>query len=68
MLSVNVSVEQKRPPGRPRGRKFGETLPLRLSPEMLADIDAWIAAQPYPKPSRSEAIRRLLTAALDPKG
>jgi hypothetical protein len=36
-----------------------------LRPEMAAAIDAWIAAQPEPRPSRPEAIRRLLAEALE---
>ena len=40
---------------------------VRLPPEYVAILDRWIDAQPDPKPSRPEAIRRLLTAALDPK-
>jgi Arc/MetJ-type ribon-helix-helix transcriptional regulator len=36
----------------------------RLSKDMSRQIDAWIAAQPEPRPSRSEAIRRLLAEAL----
>ena len=39
---------------------------VRIPPAQLAILDSWIAAQPTPKPSRPEAIRRLLTAALDP--
>jgi hypothetical protein len=35
-----------------------------LRPEMAAAIDAWIAAQPPPHPSRTEAIRRLVAEAL----
>ena len=31
---------------------------------MRLRIDAWIATQPEPRPSRSEAIRRLLAQAL----
>ncbi len=31
---------------------------------MLNALDAWIAAQPDPKPGRPEAIRRLLAEAL----
>jgi metal-responsive CopG/Arc/MetJ family transcriptional regulator len=31
---------------------------------VLAAIDAWIAHQPDPKPSRSEAIRRLIEKGL----
>jgi Arc/MetJ-type ribon-helix-helix transcriptional regulator len=36
----------------------------RLREDMYRQIDAWIAAQPEPRPSRSEAIRRLLAEAL----
>ena len=32
----------------------------RLSEEARKKVDAWIAAQPEPRPSRSEAIERLL--------
>jgi hypothetical protein len=32
---------------------------------MEVKLAAWIASQPEPKPSRSEAIRRLLERALD---
>jgi hypothetical protein len=28
--------------------------------DLLAELDAWIAQQPDPKPSRPEAIRRLV--------
>jgi hypothetical protein len=37
---------------------------MRLYPEMEAALAAWIERQPEPKPSRSEAIRRLLGEAL----
>jgi hypothetical protein len=30
----------------------------------LAALDAWIARQPEPRPTRPEAIRRILTEAL----
>jgi len=53
--------------GRPPGREFSETVAIRLRPDQVAALDRWIDAQPKPKPSRSEAIRRLLTATLDPK-
>jgi Arc/MetJ-type ribon-helix-helix transcriptional regulator len=39
---------------------------IRLTEAQAASLDAWREVQPE-KPSRSEAIRRLLTAALDPK-
>jgi hypothetical protein len=36
----------------------------RLSKDLSRRIDAWIGAQPEPRPSRPEAIRRLLDEAL----
>lgn len=41
---------------------------LRMPPEMEAKLDAWIERQPEPKPSRSEAISRLLESALGNAG
>jgi metal-responsive CopG/Arc/MetJ family transcriptional regulator len=35
-----------------------------MPPELEAKIDAWIDRQPEPKPSRSEAIRRLIENGL----
>lgn len=37
---------------------------IRLQPEQLAALDAWIARHPDPKPSRPEAIRQVLAGAL----
>ena len=37
---------------------------LRLQPKQIAAIDSWIAQYPEPRPSRPEAIRRLLETAL----
>jgi Arc/MetJ-type ribon-helix-helix transcriptional regulator len=37
---------------------------VRMPPELEARIDAWIAQQSEPKPSRSEAIRRLIELGL----
>lgn len=37
---------------------------LRLQPDLLARLDAWIEAQPDPKPTRPEAVRRLLAGCL----
>jgi hypothetical protein len=36
-----------------------------MAPENLARLDAWIASQPEPKPSRPEAVRRLVDKALE---
>jgi len=35
-----------------------------MSRELSAALDAWIAAQPDPKPSRPEAIRHLMEIGL----
>jgi metal-responsive CopG/Arc/MetJ family transcriptional regulator len=40
---------------------------VRIPAELNAKLDAWIERQPDPKPSRSEAIRRLLERALEGK-
>lgn len=37
---------------------------VRLYPDIEAALDAWIAQQPDPKPSRPEAMRRILREAL----
>ena len=39
-------------------------LGVRVQPKELSSLDCWIAAQADPKPSRPEAIRRLLEKAL----
>jgi hypothetical protein len=39
-------------------------LNFRSPPDLTARIDAWISRQPEPRPSRSEAIRRILADAL----
>jgi hypothetical protein len=36
-----------------------------MPPELEAAITAWIDRQPDPKPSRSEAIRRLIEKGLE---
>jgi Arc/MetJ-type ribon-helix-helix transcriptional regulator len=50
-----------------RGRpKTGKTPvhALRIPDHLREQVDAWIAEQPDPQPSRSEAIRRLIEKAL----
>jgi hypothetical protein len=37
---------------------------MRLYPEMEVALYAWIERQPDPKPSRSEALRRLVEKGL----
>jgi hypothetical protein len=42
----------------------GEPVVVRMRPEQIKALDAWIVSQPDPKPSRPEAVRRLLDARL----
>jgi cytochrome c553 len=46
---------------------IGKSIGLRLYADQEAKLDAWIEAQPEPKPSKPEAIRRLLGEALAAK-
>lgn len=43
---------------------IGPSIGLRLYPELEAELEEWIESQPDPKPSKPEAIRRLLRQAL----
>ena len=43
----------------------GEDLLVRLQSDQVSALDAWINRQPEPKPSRSDALRRLLQKGLD---
>jgi hypothetical protein len=58
-----IADKPKKKMGRPP-TGIGRTIGLRLYPEMEAELEAWIAEQPDPKPSKPEAIRRLLGVAL----
>jgi hypothetical protein len=61
MKSAIANIKKSK--GRP---KINATpLMVRVPPEELARLDAWIASQPDPKPSRPEAIRRLVEKALE---
>lgn len=48
--------------GRPR--VDATPITLRLRPDVLTALDAWIAEQPDPKPSRPAAIRGFVEAGL----
>jgi hypothetical protein len=52
----------RRKPGRPR--VDSEDVHVRLTRPAVDALDAWIAAQPEPRLTRPEAIRRLLVEAL----
>jgi len=62
MDSQETVQPQKRRGPKPTGK--GEPVQVRMLPDLLASLDAWIEKQPSPKPSRPEAVRRLLWDAL----
>jgi hypothetical protein len=49
---------------RPRPKGTGTPIVVRVQPPALDALDAWIARQPEPKPSRPEAVRRLVDRGL----
>lgn len=55
-------VSAKKKTGRPH--VDSQAVNVRLVRETLVALDTWIANQSNPKPSRPEAIRRLLDKAL----
>jgi hypothetical protein len=58
-----IADKPKKKMGRPP-TGIGKTIGLRLYPNEEAALDAWIAQQPDSKPSKPEAIRRILREAL----
>ncbi len=60
MDSQETVITRKRGPA-PTGK--GQLIGVRLQPDQLAALDAWIAKQPD-TPSRPEAVRRVLGANL----
>src|SRR5262249_56975901 len=64
MPKQEKTVHKKR--GRPAGRSYGETIPVRLSPALKDKVEAWASKQ-HDTPSRSEALRRLVEMALKSK-
>jgi len=50
--------------GRPITTGIGTPITLRLQPGQLAALDHWIEQQPYPKPTRPEAVRQILNGTL----
>jgi hypothetical protein len=61
MPDQETVITRKRGP-KPTGK--GTLIGIRMLPDLLAALDAWIEKQDNPKPSRPEAARRLLWDAL----
>jgi hypothetical protein len=62
-FTITVNTSMGRPPGRIQSTAFQ----MRASPEFLKSVDKWRTKQ-EDKPSRSEAIRRLVEIGLRAKG
>ena len=68
MPSITDSKKKKAKPkrGRPVGTRktfIGKSIGLRLYPDLEAKVDEWIERQAPARPSKPEAIRRLLEQA-----
>ena len=58
MANARLSDNKKRLGRPPTG--IGTMIGVRLQPDQLAALDHWIEQQPDPKPTRPEAVRRIL--------
>jgi hypothetical protein len=61
MMAQSIARTEKRGRGRPR--RDPQSIHLTLIPEQIQRLDDWIERQ-EPRPSRPEAIRRLIESAL----
>lgn len=61
-----MAETEKNRGGRPR--VDATPITVRVAPRQLAALDAWIAEQPEPRPSRPEAMRVALSDFLRAKG
>jgi hypothetical protein len=55
-----ISQKRRGPPATGKGTP----IVVRMQPDQLAALNAWIARHPEPQPSRPEAIRRLVEKGL----
>jgi hypothetical protein len=58
----------KKRTGRPPGKTRPPTKPVQVPVMTLVSVDEWIAHQPEPRPTRPEAIRRLVEKGLAADG
>lgn len=61
-MAGQETVQPKKRGPKPTG--IGTPIQVRLQPDQLAALDRWIEGQEDPRPSRPEAIRRLLESIL----
>jgi len=62
-MVVGAEVLPQKPRGRPAIGK-GIMTNIRWRPADLAMLDAWIADQPEPRPTRPQAIRRIVLGVI----
>lgn len=63
-MKTPINYDNKKPRrGRP-ATGAGTLIGVRLRPDEELAVDAWIEAQPTPKPSRPQAIRELVRRGL----
>jgi hypothetical protein len=62
VMAKAISGTEKKGRGRPRVNPT--SIHLSVKPDQLAALDNWIARHPDPKPSRPEAIRRMMVEHL----
>jgi hypothetical protein len=63
-MSASIGDNTKKKRGRKVTTGKGTLIGVRLLSENLSALDGYIATQPEPRPTRPEAIRRLLAEAL----
>jgi hypothetical protein len=64
MSAQELMHAQKRRGRKPTGK--GTPVQVRLAPNLLARIDAWIETLPDPRPTRADAIRSILRERFEP--
>lgn len=65
---MEAAIASARKSSRGRPRIDATPVNVRLPPEQLAPLDAWISDQPGPKPTRPEAVRHALADWLNGQG
>jgi hypothetical protein len=61
---MKASTEPQKSKPSPTPAEGATSVDVRLEPNELTGLDAWITAQAEPRPSRPEAIRRILAGVL----
>lgn len=62
-MAMSIDDVRKRGKGRPAVNAVPIT--VRMPPDQLAALDRWISEQVDPKPTRPEALRRLVGLSLE---